>query len=115
MRPRSVIRSDTGAETPIIKRHNSRSVSRNSAVIRYRSQSAFSSTSHGDSRFRQRSLSPASSLNTCRLNRTENTLLGGPAGFDEQAEFLVDEDKLNCMQIDDIVEILRDMLQKGMF
>lgn len=104
-RPKSARRPDTGVETP---------VSRQSRVhmVRYRSQSVMSTSDGGGDngvRFnasRLRSLSP-SSLRDSRLTATRRSAI------DEQIEFIVDEDKLNSMQIDDIVDNLRDMFQKG--
>lgn len=117
-RPKSSLRRDTGTETPVVsaRGRSSRCRRRSQSVIRYRSQSALSNP--GDDRIlRVRSVSPTSSEysqpSTTRGGRVANTRLGSV--LDEQAEFLVDEDKLNCMQIDDIVDNLRDMFQKGIF
>lgn len=103
-RPKSTVRRDTGTETPIVTTGRTRS--RSQSTVRYRSHSAMSN--EGSSSMRVRSVSPGSTRNTTPIaNPKQSTAL------DEQAEFLVEEDKLNCMQIDDIVDNLRNMFSKG--
>lgn len=117
VRPKSSVRRDTGRETPIVsaRGRSSRCRRRSQSVIRYRSQSALSNRSDDDDRIRARSVTPSVSSESSFQPHTTTALATNRLGsvLDEQAEFLVDEDKLNCMQIDDIVESLRDMFQKG--
>lgn len=117
-RPKSTIRRDTGAETPLTtsrSRAAARSRCQSSAsTVRYRSHSsaAASNEQSGGSVMRVRSVSPASTRSTPQpANFNPNSKQHGV--LDEQAEFLVDEDKLNCMQIDDIVDNLRSMFSRG--
>ena len=106
-RPQSKLSSRTGAETPMVSGRRSQSRQK----VRYRSGSRSSS---------RQSISPPSSrfssMSTSNLN--SNTVATGRAnqtaehGFAEDLELYVDEEKLNSFQIDEIVDHLRDLLQK---
>lgn len=112
-RPKSTVRSRTGSETPVVTSSGRRSSRRCQSTVRYRSHSVLSSSRTTDSRaMRVQSVSPSSSCAPTPVPGSDHQPKTSN-GFDEQVEFLVDEDKLNCLQIDDIVENLREMLRKG--
>lgn len=94
-RPPSVVNKRTGAETPMLL-----NLPNDIATGRESRQ-----------RIRYRSTSRASSVNSPR----PNTIASGRNNLNdlsENLELMVDEDKINCYQIDDVAEHLRELLQQ---
>lgn len=101
-RPGSAMNKQTGMETPVVRASRSRS-------------SSVSSTSRSDSRqrIRYRSVSRSAMNSTQMMDRLDTPYTNriNPA-FQEELELMVDEDKLNVRDIDDIVENLRKLLEE---
>jgi hypothetical protein len=98
-RPVSVV-NNTGNETPVIF-NSSEGVGRQSRQrVRYRSIS------------RSSSLSCSSSRNQVKSVISNYGDINVPGTLSENIESYVDEDKINCMQIDEIADHLRELLQQ---
>ena len=110
-RPQSKLSSRTGAETPMVSGRRSQSRQK----VRYRSGSRSSSrhsVSPPPSRFSSMSTSNLNTNNNNNANANTSRANQADHVLSEDLELYVDEEKLNSFQIDDIVDHLRDLLQK---
>jgi hypothetical protein len=98
-RPPSALNKNTGIETPLVS--NLESLIGNSSR-------------QSRQRFRYRPVSRSSSLGAVNSPRPYTSMSSTNRNnkLDENLELMVDEDKINCMQVDEIADHLRDLLQK---
>jgi hypothetical protein len=98
-RPPSALNKNTGIETPLMS--NLESLVGNSSR-------------QSRQRFKYRSVSRSSSLGATNSPRPYTSMSSTNINnkLDENLELVVDEDKINCMQVDEIADHLRDLFQK---
>ena len=103
-RPMTAMNKQTGNETPLV-------------ISSSRASTKTGEGRQSRQRIRYRSASRSSSANSSRtITSARNTLVYDeasqiPATLSENFESVVDEDKINCTQIDEIAEHLRELLQ----